>query len=157
VTEPAPPGLAERQAALVAALVAGGPLPPGFDAGRVGAAARALRRKRAGEVARAWPMLAASAGGSWAEEFGAWAAGRAPGGSLLDGWRYARERRAAGGLLPLAAWELAEAETVWVERDGALSHRRGPAIRRAPGGWVLRLRGRAHRLGAPIKRSDRAL
>ncbi|MEU8189675.1 hypothetical protein AB0C00_20620, partial [Micromonospora carbonacea] len=47
--------LAARQAELVAALVAGGPLPPGFVPAPVDAARRALLRKRAGDVARHWP------------------------------------------------------------------------------------------------------
>jgi len=74
--------LAEEQENLVRALVAGAPLPEGFDAGRVGAAARALLRKRTGEVLRAWPALDA-------EAFGAWAASRPPKGSWLDGWDFA--------------------------------------------------------------------
>ena len=51
--------LADEQAALVRALVGGGPVPGGFDAGRVAATSAALVRKRAREVARAWPVLAA--------------------------------------------------------------------------------------------------
>ena len=47
--------LAARQAALVAALVAGAPDPPGFDPARLAAARRALLRKRAGEAAKHWP------------------------------------------------------------------------------------------------------
>src|SRR5690606_42109657 len=70
----APPDLAARQAALVAALVAGAPLPAGFDATRVAAARTALLRKRAGEVARLWPMLAAGLGHRWPAIFQQWAA-----------------------------------------------------------------------------------
>ena len=55
-----PPGLADRQRELVAALVAGGPPPAGVDPWRFAAAERALRGKRAGEVARSWPLLAAA-------------------------------------------------------------------------------------------------
>ena len=54
--------LAARQAALVAALVAGGPVPAGFDPDRLAAARRALVRKRAGAAAAQWPLLAASLG-----------------------------------------------------------------------------------------------
>jgi hypothetical protein len=64
-------GLAERlaaeQAALVRALVGGGPAPGGFDPERVRATAAALARKRAGEVARAWPGLAAELGPAFTE------------------------------------------------------------------------------------------
>jgi hypothetical protein len=45
--------LAAEHAALVRALVGGGPVPGGFDPGRVAATAEALARKRAREVARA--------------------------------------------------------------------------------------------------------
>jgi hypothetical protein len=100
--------LAERQAALVAALVAGEAVPDGFDPALVGAARAALLRKRAGEVAAAWPLLAAAYGTEWPAAFGAWAAGRAPGGSLRDGWDFAT---AAGAALPdLAKDELHERE-----------------------------------------------
>jgi len=51
-------GLAARQAELVA----GGPVPSGFDPGRLAVARRAMLRKRAGEAAAAWPLLAASLG-----------------------------------------------------------------------------------------------
>ena len=115
--------LAERQAALVAALVAGAPVPPGFDQARVGAAQRALLRKRASEVARAWPLLAAAAGDRWPDEFAAWAAGRAPQGSLRDGWDLARTWAATGRLTGPAAEELAEREATW-RYDGRSAPRR---------------------------------
>jgi hypothetical protein len=44
--------LAARQHALVRALLAGGPVPAGFDAHRVGVEAAALRSKRRGIAAR---------------------------------------------------------------------------------------------------------
>ncbi|SHM31874.1 hypothetical protein [Cryptosporangium aurantiacum] len=100
--------LAAAQAALVAALVGGGELPPGFDADRVGAARRALLRKRAGEVARAWPLLAASLGAAFTPRFVQWAAGRPPSGSFADGLAFAHSLRDAGELPPLAAEELAQ-------------------------------------------------
>ncbi len=102
--------LAERQAALVAALVAGEPDPAGFDAVRLAAARRALLRKRAGEAAKAWPVLAASLGARWASTFAAHHAGRAPGGALRDGWDLARALRAE--LTTDAAAELAEREAL---------------------------------------------
>ncbi|MET8467765.1 hypothetical protein ABZU93_32330, partial [Micromonospora zamorensis] len=58
-------GLAQRQAELVATLVAGGPPPPGFAPAQLAATRAALRRKRAGEVARHWPLLAAGLGATW--------------------------------------------------------------------------------------------
>ena len=89
----APARLAAGQAALVRALVAGGPVPDGFDPGRVRATAAALARKRAREVARAWPVLAADLGEAFTERFMAFAAGRPPaaaGGALADGLAFAR-------------------------------------------------------------------
>ena len=107
--------LARRQAELVAALTSGAPVPDGFDARLVGVARDALLRKRAGEVARAWPMLATSLGDRWRATFVAWAATRPTNGSLRDGWDLARS------LAPLAgeaATELHERETRW-RYDGA--------------------------------------
>lgn len=141
--------LAARQAALVAALVAGGPLPDGFDPRTVGIAAQALRSKRAGEVARAWPALAASLGDEWPKRFMEWAHGRTPGGSLLDGWAFALDLLGtdAGPGHDALRRELAEVEAVWVRRSGVAVRRRGPAVRRAPGRVVFQLFGRVLRLG----------
>lgn len=118
------PGLGERQAALVAALVAGAPLPPGFDPALVGAAREALLRKRAGDVARMWPALAASfaarrpvragsPGPEWPAPFVAWAAGRPPAGALRDGWDFARTLAAQRALSGAAGRELADREARW--------------------------------------------
>jgi hypothetical protein len=105
-------GLARRQADLVAALVAGAEVPAGFDAAAVLATRAALLRKRAGEVAAAWPLMSAAYGPAWRSTFGAWASGRPPRGALRDGWDFAR---AAGPDLPaLARQELAEREARYV-------------------------------------------
>ncbi|HYN17257.1 MAG TPA: hypothetical protein VEY96_04110 [Actinomycetes bacterium] len=92
--------LAAEQAALVRALVDGGPVPGGFDPGRVRATSAALARKRAREVARAWPVLAAELGQDFPGRFLADAARRPPpasGGALADGLAFAsalaRQRR----------------------------------------------------------------
>ena len=61
--------LADEQAALVRALVGGGPVPGGFDPGRVAATSAALARKRAREVTRAWPVLAADLGEGFSDRF----------------------------------------------------------------------------------------
>jgi hypothetical protein len=97
--------LAARQAALVAALVAAGDVPDGFDPALVRATRTALLRKRAGEVAAAWPVLAAAFGPRWTVEFGTWAAGRPPGGAFRDGMEFARWL--GSSLPPLAHEELA--------------------------------------------------
>ncbi|WP_433660515.1 hypothetical protein ACQPW1_47640 [Nocardia sp. CA-128927] len=65
--------LTDRQAALVRALVAGSPVPDGFDTDAVTAAARALLHKRAAEVARRFPLLA-HACNDFTTRFTAWAA-----------------------------------------------------------------------------------
>lgn len=105
--------LAARQAALVAALVAGAAIPAGFDHAGVAAARRALLVKRAGEVAVAWPLLAASFGPGWSERFVTWAAARPPLDPLRDGWHFARALADAGELPQLAVTELAERERGW--------------------------------------------
>lgn len=101
-------GLAERQAGLVAALVAAGPVPAGLDPARVAATRRALLRKRAGLAARQWPLLAAALGERWVQAFGAVHAASPPTDALREGWDVARAVRAelTGG----AARELAARE-----------------------------------------------
>jgi hypothetical protein len=98
--------LAERQAALVAALVAGAPIPDGFDPRLIDTARRALLRKRSGDVARQWPLLAASFGPRWPEVFAEWADGRPTEGSFQDGLALARSLPLTGA----AAGELADRE-----------------------------------------------
>jgi hypothetical protein len=82
--------LAAAQAELVAALVAGGPKPPGFDAERLRIQAAGLVAKRRGGVARALAAIAPSVltelGPRLAAEFAAYAEGRPKpsGGSRAD-------------------------------------------------------------------------
>ena len=84
-------GLAARQAALVAALVARAPVPEGVDAGRVRIQAAALRRKRGRSVALAAPELAAALGPGFADAFADYATGRpGRGGSAADAAEFAR-------------------------------------------------------------------
>ncbi|HET9516621.1 MAG TPA: hypothetical protein VFO77_02720, partial [Actinoplanes sp.] len=137
-----------RQEALVAALTAGAPVPPGFDARRVDVARVALLRKRAGEVARHWPELAATP--HWPTEFAAWAAARPTRGSLRDGWDLARDRALQGRLGPRAAAELAAREAGW-RYDGhtAPRRRRAPALRRAGGAVAVQFLGRVRILRLP--------
>lgn len=65
--------LAAQQTALLAALVADGPTPPGFDPDRVRVQARALAAKRRDSALRALPELATALGPRWPGEFMAWA------------------------------------------------------------------------------------
>ena len=67
-----------RQAELVAALVADGPDPDGFDPDRLAATRRALLRKRAGEAAKVWPLLAGSFEEKWPAVFGEHRSGHPP-------------------------------------------------------------------------------
>jgi hypothetical protein len=135
--------LGRRQAGLVAALVAGGEVPAGFDAGLVGVARRALLRKRAGEVAGAWPVLVASIGPQWMVVFAGWADGRPARGALRDGWDFARHLVGTGGLPATAEAELAVREATW-RYDGVAAPRRRrlPALRRVGGTTVLGVAGR---------------
>ncbi|KIA66425.1 hypothetical protein [Nocardia vulneris] len=81
--------LAEQQAALVRALVAGAPVPAGFDRTDVAAAAHALLRKRADEVARRFPMLAQACGPEYRTRFLAWADGRPKTSTAADATAFA--------------------------------------------------------------------
>ncbi|MGK5684430.1 hypothetical protein [Actinoplanes sp. URMC 104] len=140
---PASATLADRQAALVEALTAGRPVPEGFDGFRFEAARVALLRKRAGEVARQWPMLAAGLGDRWKQQFAAWAAARPTQGSLRDGWDLARELAARRALPAVAAAELAEREAAWhYDGTSAPRSRRMPAVRTAAGAVAVQCAGR---------------
>lgn len=138
-----PRSLATRQAELVEALTAGNPVPHGFDGFRFEAARVALLRKRAGEVSRQWPLLAAGLGDAWSREFADWAAARPTRGSLRDGWDLARYLLARGALPTAAAVELAGREAAW-RYDGSSTPRprRGPAVRSAAGAVVVQIAGR---------------
>lgn len=136
--------LAARQAALVAALVTGEADPAGFDADRLAVTRRALLRKRAGEVAAVWPLLAASLHRDWQATFAGFAEGRAPAGALRDGWDLARDLQRRGALAADAGVELAEREAALRHHDGR--RRRLPAVRRRPGGAVVQIAGRVHHL-----------
>ncbi|MEU0871383.1 hypothetical protein [Nocardia brasiliensis] len=81
--------LAEQQAALVRALVAGASVPAGFDRADVAAAAHALLRKRADEVARRFPTLAQACGPDYRERFRAWADGRPKTSTVADATAFA--------------------------------------------------------------------
>ena len=136
--------LADRQAALVRALVAGAEIPPGFAAPALTATRSALMRKRGAEVAQVWPRLAESHNGRWLEAFGAWAGQRAPLGSLRDGWDFALDHppQTAQARLELA---LREATFAY---DGTTAPRR----RKLP---VVRLVRAHRRLAAVIQAGGR--
>ena len=80
--------LGAQQAELVRALTGRAEAPEGFDPGRVGATAEALRAKRAQSVVRAWPALARSLGDDFGPCFTAYAA-RSP---VAPPWRASGRR-----------------------------------------------------------------
>nr|WP_296071228.1 hypothetical protein [uncultured Actinoplanes sp.] len=142
-----PGSLATRQARLVEALTSQNPVPEGFDTVRFEAARAALLRKRAGEVSRQWPMLAAGFGDAWKRTFARWAATRPTRGSLRDGWDLARDLLARDALPRVAAAELAAREaTMRYDGVSAPSPRRAPALRTAAGAVALQIAGRVHHL-----------
>jgi hypothetical protein len=69
--------LGAAQADLLAALVAGGPVPPGWDGDRIGVQARALLVKRTAVAGAHHPWLVEALGeGEYARRFAEFAAGR---------------------------------------------------------------------------------
>lgn len=132
--------LAARQEALVAALVRGGPMPPGFAPDRVRAASLALIAKRAGEIAGVWPALRVELGPQWSEVVRRHADTHPPQGAIRDGWDIARARPSLSGP---AALELAHREAAWVY-DGASAprRRRAPHVRRTGRTLVVQVAGR---------------
>ncbi|OLL73999.1 hypothetical protein Ae168Ps1_2382 [Pseudonocardia sp. Ae168_Ps1] len=133
---PAPPAgsLAGRQAALVAALVAGGPDPAGIPTHLLTATRTALLRKRAGAAAAAWPLLAAGIGPEWPRVFADRFAGVPPYGAEREGWDLARELDAAGALGPGASRELADREHTF-RYDGRTAPSRRSAVSRGFHRW----------------------
>jgi hypothetical protein len=118
--------LAQRQEALVAALVAGAAPPSGFNPRHLAAARAALLAKRAEEVRRVWPALSAGHEAQWDGVFAHWAASRPPQGALRDGWDFAADHppEAAAGKV-----ELRVRQALWARsRSGALRRRRLPAL-----------------------------
>jgi hypothetical protein len=80
--------LTAQQAALVRALTGQGPVPSGFDAGRVDVVARSLVLKRLRSVRRVWPGLARGLGTDFDRTFVAYATAKPSprlGGVLADG------------------------------------------------------------------------
>lgn len=138
--------LSADQAGLIATLVAGAPEPAGFDGRRLDATRRALLRKRAGEVATVWPLLAASLRPDWPRMFVEHAAGHPPLGALRDGWDLARALRSRGLLPGGAVGELAE-------RDADMRYDGTGAPR--PRGRIARHLRRLRRRAAPARASRR--
>ncbi|MER5379068.1 DUF692 domain-containing protein [Streptomyces sp. NPDC002688] len=130
--------LALSQAALLSSLVAGTPVPEGFDRVRLGVQARALAAKRADVVAKVAPELPEILADGYRPAFLAYAQGH----PMTDGYR----RDAldfAGHLLLTGLPEGAETRRLrdwWLERSGPapLSRRPGARLARATRRALLR-------------------
>ncbi|MFF7544598.1 DUF692 domain-containing protein [Streptomyces canus] len=129
-TDPARQRLALAQTALLSALVAGTPVPEGFDRVRLGVQARALARKRADVVAKVAPELPVILGAGYRPAFLAYAQG-AP---MTDGYRRDAltfaEQLLLGGKLTDARVRR-ELREWWLERSGPTPRSRRPAVRLA--------------------------
>jgi hypothetical protein len=144
--------LARRQAELARALAMGAPVPEGFDASRVQAAARALLDKRRRWVERMWPSLVVALGASFASRFEAWALQHpmtVEPHPLADGRCFAESLRTEGPLPTVLAealrnfdlrWRLLEGGEAVPRRDFLLrlwrvsGERRWRLLLRLPGG-----------------------
>ncbi|MFF5480112.1 DUF692 family multinuclear iron-containing protein [Streptomyces sp. NPDC012935] len=130
VTDPARQRLALAQAALLSALVAGTPVPEGFDRVRLGVQARALAGKRADVVAKVAPELQVILGNTYRRAF----LGYSHGHPMTDGYR--RDALDFAGCL-LAEGRLedarirAELQEWWLERSGPTPRSRRPGVRLA--------------------------
>ncbi|WP_405620519.1 DUF692 family multinuclear iron-containing protein [Streptomyces sp. NBC_00076] len=122
--------LALAQTALLSALVAGTPVPEGFDRVRLGVQARALGGKRADVVAKVAPDLPAILGSAYRPAFLAYAHGH----PMTDGYRrdaldFAEQVLLAGQLEdPTARRHLRE---WWLERSGPEPRSQRPTARLA--------------------------
>ncbi|MDG9717882.1 DUF692 domain-containing protein [Streptomyces sp. DH24] len=128
------------QAALLSALVAGTPVPEGFDRVRLGVQARALAAKRAGVVAKVAPELPEILGDAYRPAFLAYAQGHPmTGGYRRDALDFAEHVLLAGR--PGHAGARRELRAWWLERSGPAPRSGRPAARlvRATGRPAARL------------------
>jgi len=138
-TAPARQRLALDQAALLSALVAGTPVPEGFDRVRLGVQARALAGKRADVVAKVAPELPVILGTGYRAAFLGYAHGHPmTGGYRRDALDFAGHLLGAGTVRDERA--LAELREWWEERSGSRprSHRPGVRLARATRRVLLR-------------------
>lgn len=118
------------QAALLSALVAGTPVPEGFDRVRLGVQARALAAKRADVVAKVAPELPEILGSSYRPTFVAYAQGH----PMTDGYRRDALSFAEHVLLtgrPEDADVRREVRRWWLERSGPAPLSQRPTARLA--------------------------
>ncbi|MGW2930554.1 DUF692 domain-containing protein [Streptomyces sp. NPDC001156] len=122
--------LALAQAALLSSLVAGTPVPEGFDRVRLGVQARALAAKRSSIVAKVAPELPGILGEGYRSAFLAYAQGR----PMSEGYRrdaldFAEHLLLAGR--PEDAERRRRLREWWLERSGPTPPSRHPAARLA--------------------------
>ncbi|MBW5425789.1 DUF692 family protein [Streptomyces sp. BG9H] len=129
-----PPTAAARQrtalaqAALLSALVAGTPVPEGFDRVRLKVQSQALAAKRADVVAKVAPELPGILGAAYRADFLAYAQSRPmTGGYRLDALGFAEYLLLAGR--PGDADARGRLSDWWLERSGPAPLSRGPAAR----------------------------
>jgi hypothetical protein len=143
---------AEQQATLIAALAGKAPVPPGFDATRVQAAAAALAFKRARAVAQTWPGVRAALGDGFRELFADYAV-RTPlmqeGGPLADGRRFVRDISRHTRLTDETVMQAVSFDARYRLTPQGAARRRWPAIRCA---WLWQSRSLAVAVGARIYR-----
>ncbi|GAA3785429.1 DUF692 domain-containing protein [Streptomyces coacervatus] len=128
-TDPARQRLGLAQAALLSALVAGTPVPEGFDRVRLGVQSRALAGKRADVVGKVAPELPEILGDAYRAAFLAYAHGHPmTGGYRRDALDFAGHLLLAGRLEEegRARRELRE---WWLERSGPVPRSQRPAVR----------------------------
>ncbi|MFC3574711.1 DUF692 domain-containing protein [Streptomyces yaanensis] len=129
-TEPARQRLALAQAALLSSLVAGTPVPEGFDRVRLGVQARALAAKRADVVAKVAPELPGILQEAYRPAFLAYAQGHPmTGGYRRDALGFAEHLLLAGR--PENAERRRLLREWWLERSGPTPPSRHPAARLA--------------------------
>ncbi|MEU6355082.1 DUF692 domain-containing protein [Streptomyces sp. NPDC047072] len=129
-TESARQRLALAQTALLSALVAGTPVPEGFDRVRMGVQARALAGKRADVVAKVAPELPLILGPLYRGAFLAYAQSRPmTSGYRRDALTFAEHLLLEGRLAD--AGTRREIRAWWLERSGPVPRSRRPAVRLA--------------------------
>ena len=124
--------LARSQAELVRALVAQGPMPTGFDEGRVRATARSLVNKRRQALARSWPRLVRGLGDAFVERFTAYATAQP---------------------LPMSASTLADGRAflAWLDRENPLNDEMREQALSFDVRFVATLKGLRRRRGFVVK------
>ncbi|MGW0663383.1 hypothetical protein [Streptodolium elevatio] len=125
---------------MLAALVAGGPVPEGFDAERIRVQSVALAAKRREGVLRALPVLATALGDRWPRTFMEWARTHpkpAVGGSRADAVAFAKYLKARGELPEAveAALSPAPPDPPQPPRRPGFVQRVRSRLRRNPVGW----------------------